>query len=254
MQLIPQNKSIQSKKSIYMTLEENLQDSAIALKVENLSKIFDSNAGKVVALNRINFEIKKGEFVSVIGPSGSGKSTLLNMIGALDRPTKGNVYIDGFDISSLNNSEVATLRNSKIGFIFQSFNLINRSTVQKNVELPSIISGLDKEERNKRSLKILDSLGILDKANQKPSNLSGGEQQRVAIARSLINNPSIILADEPTGNLDTKTGEEIFKMLKLLSEKFNRTIIMVTHNPELAVQTDRSIYLRDGMMEKDVIN
>lgn len=254
MQLIPQNKSIQSKKSIYMTLEENLQDSAIALKVENLSKIFDSNAGKVVALNRINFEIKKGEFVSVIGPSGSGKSTLLNMIGALDRPTKGNVYIDGFDISSLNNSEVATLRNSKIGFIFQSFNLINRSTVQKNVELPSIISGLDKEERNKRSLKILDSLGILDKANQKPSNLSGGEQQRVAIARSLINNPSIILADEPTGNLDTKTGEEIFKMLKLLSEKFKRTIIMVTHNPELAVQTDRSIYLRDGMMEKDVIN
>lgn len=254
MQLIPQNKSIQSKKSLYMTLEENLQDSAIALKVENLSKIFDSNAGKVVALNRINFEIKKGEFVSVIGPSGSGKSTLLNMIGALDRPTKGNVYIDGFDISSLNNSEVATLRNSKIGFIFQSFNLINRSTVQKNVELPSIISGLDKEERNKRSLKILDSLGILDKANQKPSNLSGGEQQRVAIARSLINNPSIILADEPTGNLDTKTGEEIFKMLKLLSEKFNRTIIMVTHNPELAVQTDRSIYLRDGMMEKDVIN
>lgn len=254
MQLIPQNKSIQSKKSLYMTLEENLQDSAIALKVENLSKIFDSNAGKVVALNRINFEIKKGEFVSVIGPSGSGKSTLLNMIGALDRPTKGNVYIDGFDISSLNNSEVATLRNSKIGFIFQSFNLINRSTVQKNVELPSIISGLDKEERNKRSLKILDSLGILDKANQKPSNLSGGEQQRVAIARSLINNPSIILADEPTGNLDTKTGEEIFKMLKLLSEKFKRTIIMVTHNPELAVQTDRSIYLRDGMMEKDVIN
>lgn len=254
MQLIPQNKSIQSKKSTYMTLEGNLQDSAIALKVENLSKIFDSNAGKVVALNRINFEIKKGEFVSVIGPSGSGKSTLLNMIGALDRPTKGNVYIDGFDISSLNNSEVATLRNSKIGFIFQSFNLINRSTVQKNVELPSIISGLDKEERNKRSLKILDSLGILDKANQKPSNLSGGEQQRVAIARSLINNPSIILADEPTGNLDTKTGEEIFKMLKLLSEKFKRTIIMVTHNPELAVQTDRSIYLRDGMMEKDVIN
>ena len=254
MQLIPPNKSIKRKKSTYMTLDGDLQDSAIALKVENLSKIFDSNAGKIIALNRINFEIKKGEFVSVIGPSGSGKSTLLNMIGALDRPTKGNVYIDGIDISSLNNSDVATLRNSKIGFIFQSFNLINRSTVQKNVELPSIISGLSKEERNRRSLKILDSLGILNKANQKPSNLSGGEQQRVAIARALINNPTIILADEPTGNLDTKTGEEIFKMLKLLSEKFKRTIIMVTHNPELAAQTDRSIYLRDGMVEKDTYN
>ena len=254
MQLIPQNKSIKSKKSTYMTLEKNLQDSAIALKVENLSKIFDSNAGKIVALNRINFEIKRGEFVSVIGPSGSGKSTLLNMIGALDKPTKGNVYIDGIDISSLNNSDVAMLRNSKIGFIFQSFNLINRSTVQKNVELPSIISGLSKEERNRRSLKILDTLGILDKANQKPSNLSGGEQQRVAIARALINNPTIILADEPTGNLDTKTGEEIFKMLQLLSNKFKRTIIMVTHNTELAKLTDRSIYIRDGMMEKDVYN
>lgn len=254
MQLIPQNKSIKSKKSTYMTLDKNLQDSVIALKVENLSKIFDSNAGKIVALNRINFEIKRGEFVSVIGPSGSGKSTLLNMIGALDKPTKGNVYIDGIDISSLNNSDVAMLRNSKIGFIFQSFNLINRSTVQKNVELPSIISGLSKEERNRRSLKILDTLGILDKANQKPSNLSGGEQQRVAIARALINNPTIILADEPTGNLDTKTGEEIFKMLQLLSNKFKRTIIMVTHNIELAKLTDRSIYIRDGMMEKDVYN
>ena len=225
-----------------------------ALKIENLSKIFDSNAGKIVALNRINFEIKKGEFVSVVGPSGSGKSTLLNMIGALDRPTQGNVYIDGIDISSLSNSDVATLRNLKIGFIFQSFNLINRSTVQKNVELPSIISGLSKEDRNRRSLKILEHLGILDKANQKPSNLSGGEQQRVAIARALINNPTIILADEPTGNLDTKTGEEIFKMLRLLSNKFKRTIIMVTHNPELAAQTDRSIYLRDGMVEKDTYN
>ena len=237
-----------------MTLKSDLQDSSVALKIENLSKIFDSNAGKIVALNRINFEIKKGEFVSVIGPSGSGKSTLLNMIGALDRPTKGNVYIDGIDIASLSNSDVATLRNSKIGFIFQSFNLINRSTVQKNVELPSIISGVGKEERNRRSLKILESLGILDKAKQKPSNLSGGEQQRVAIARALINNPTIILADEPTGNLDTKTGDEIFKMLKLLSKKFKRTIIMVTHNTELAAQTDRSIYLRDGMVEKDTYN
>ena len=250
MEFTSSNKNLKRTSSTYLTVDNSYH----ALKIENLSKIFDSNAGKIVALNRINFEIKKGEFVSVVGPSGSGKSTLLNMIGALDRPTQGNVYIDGIDISSLSNSDVATLRNSKIGFIFQSFNLINRSTVQKNVELPSIISGLSKEDRNRRSLKILEHLGILDKANQKPSNLSGGEQQRVAIARALINNPTIILADEPTGNLDTKTGEEIFKMLKLLSKKFKRTIIMVTHNTELAAQTDRSIYLRDGMVEKDTYN
>jgi len=248
MALISSNKNHQGTSSTSLTLDT---DSLPALKIENLSKIFDSNAGKVVALNRINFEIKKGEFVSVVGPSGSGKSTLLNMIGALDRPTRGNVCIDGIDISSLSTSDIATLRNSKIGFIFQSFNLINRSTVQKNVELPAIISGLSKEVRNRRSLKILESLGILDKAKQKPSNLSGGQQQRVAIARALINNPTIILADEPTGNLDTKTGDEIFKMLKLLSNKFRRTIIMVTHNHELAEHTDRSIYLRDGMVEKD---
>lgn len=254
MKLLPQNKSIKRKQSTYMTLRRDLQNSLIALKIENLSKIFDSTAGKIVALNRINFVIKKGEFVSVIGPSGSGKSTLLNMIGALDRPTRGSVFIDGLDISSLSNSDVATLRNLKIGFIFQSFNLINRSTVQKNVELPSIISGLSKEDRNRRSLKILKSLGIADKANQKPVNLSGGEQQRVAIARALINNPTIILADEPTGNLDTKTGEDIFKMLKMLSNKFRRTIIMVTHNKELAERTDRSIYIRDGMLEKDIYN
>ena len=254
MELISQNNSFKKIDSAYMTLEHGMSDSSIALKIENLSKIFDTTSGKFVALNRINFVIKKGEFVSIVGPSGSGKSTLLNMIGALDQPTQGKVFIDGVDISSLSNSDVATLRNLKIGFIFQSFNLINRSSVQKNVELPSIISGMNKEDRNRRSLKILKALGILDKANQKPVNLSGGEQQRVAIARSMINNPSIILADEPTGNLDTKTGEEIFNMLKKLSNKFGRTIIMVTHNPELAEKTDRSIYIRDGIVEKDTYN
>lgn len=254
MELISQNNSFKKIDSAYMNLEHGMSDSSIALKIENLSKIFDTTSGKFVALNRINFVIKKGEFVSIVGPSGSGKSTLLNMIGALDQPTQGKVFIDGVDISSLSNSDVATLRNLKIGFIFQSFNLINRSSVQKNVELPSIISGMNKEDRNRRSLKILKALGILDKANQKPVNLSGGEQQRVAIARSMINNPSIILADEPTGNLDTKTGEEIFNMLKKLSNKFGRTIIMVTHNQELAEKTDRSIYIRDGIVEKDTYN
>jgi putative ABC transport system ATP-binding protein len=235
-----------------VTISKNIDSKSKVLKIKNLSKIFDSPAGKVVALRKNNFSINKGEFVSIVGPSGSGKSTLLNMIGALDRPTIGQVLIDGVDIDTLNDSEVAYLRNSRIGFIFQSFNLINRSSVQKNVELPAIILGIKKQDRNRRSLKILKALGILSKKKQKPVNLSGGEQQRVAIARALMNNPTIILADEPTGNLDTKNGEEIFNMLKLLSSKLQRTIIMVTHNTELAKRTDRSIYLRDGMIEKDV--
>ena len=239
----------------YRTSTRSTDDDSIALKIENLSKIYDSGAaGKVVALRKINFTIKKGEFVSIVGPSGSGKSTLLNLIGALDRPTVGKVYIGGIDIFSLKDTDIATMRNNLIGFIFQSYNLINRTTVQKNVELPAIISGMSRTDRNRKSLKLLQVLGIADKVKHKPSNLSGGQQQRVAIARSLINDPTIILADEPTGNLDSKTGDEIFHMLKMLSNKFRRTIIMVTHNPELSESTDRSIFLRDGKVERDIIN
>jgi len=242
-----------------LVVEKSVQNEAIdnnsfALKVENLSKIYDSSAGRVVALDNVSFAIKKGEFVSVVGPSGSGKSTVLNLVGALDRPTSGKIYIDGIDIFSLNDSEIATMRNGRIGFIFQSFNLINRTTVQKNVKLPGVIAGMASDEVNSRAIKILEALGIADKKNQKPVNLSGGQQQRVAIARSLVNNPTIILADEPTGNLDTKTGDDVFEMLKMLSHKFKRTIVMVTHNPELAESTDRSILLRDGRIEKDVFN
>ena len=236
------------------TQNESMDNKSFALRVENLSKIYDSTAGRVVALDKVSFAIKKGEFVSVVGPSGSGKSTVLNMVGALDRPTSGKIYIDGIDIFSLNDSEIATMRNRRIGFIFQSFNLINRTTVHKNVKLPGIIAGMSNDDANLRTIKILEALGIADKKDQKPVNLSGGQQQRVAIARSLINNPSIVLADEPTGNLDTKTGDDVFDMLKMLSHKFKRTIIMVTHNPELAESTDRSILLRDGRIEKDVIN
>jgi len=225
-----------------------------ALRVENLSRVFKSSSGQVVAVRNVNFIVGKGEFVSIIGPSGSGKSTLLNMIGALDKPSLGKVLINGIDIFLLNDNEISRMRNNFIGFIFQSFNLINRATVQKNVEFPAVIAGLSSKERKHRSLKILDVLGIKDKAKFKPPDLSGGEQQRVAIARALMNNPTIILADEPTGNLDTKTGNEVFDLLRTLSNKFRRTIIMITHNPELAEKTDRSIYIKDGRIEKEVTN
>ena len=222
------------------TNQPNYTDSSEAiLKVENLSKVYTSSMGKVVSLRNINFSVNKGEFVSVVGPSGSGKSTLLNMIGALDRPTSGKVFINGIDIFSLNDSQIATIRNHTLGFIFQSYNLINRTTILKNVEFPGITGGMSDGDRRRRAVKLLSFLGIKDKAKYKPSNLSGGQQQRVAIARALMNDPKMILADEPTGNLDTKTGQGVFDLLRLLSSKFRRTIIMVTHNPELAA-TDRT--------------
>jgi len=227
---------------------------SFALKVENISKIFDSAGGQVIALRKINFVIKKGEFVSIVGPSGSGKSTLLNILGALDKPSYGRIFIGGIDVFSLPDNMIAHMRNNLIGFIFQSFNLINRTTVQRNVEIPSIIAGMSTEERATRSMKLLNILGIGDKSKLKPMNLSGGQQQRVAIARSLMNNPTIILADEPTGNLDTKTGNEVFDLLKLISKKYGRTIIFVTHNPELAEKTDRSIYIKDGQIEKEIVH
>jgi len=226
----------------------------IALEARNLSKVYDSAAGQVVALWNVSFKVKKGEFVAIVGPSGSGKSTLLNLIGALDRPTSGKVMINGVDVFSLESQKMAKMRNNFIGFIFQSYNLINRTTVLRNVELPAIVMGINRAERRDRALKVLEVLGIKDKANYKPTNLSGGQQQRVAIARSLMNNPAIILADEPTGNLDTKTGNEVFGLLRMLSHKFRRTIFMVTHNPELASTTDRAIYFRDGAIEKEVLN
>lgn len=225
-----------------------------ALVIQDVSKVYESAAGRTVALNRINLTITPGEFVSIVGPSGSGKSTLLNLVGALDRPTRGKILIDGIDVFAQSDPRVAFIRNKMIGFIFQSYNLVNRMSVQKNVELPAIISEMDPRMRKKLALKILDVLGIADKARQKPYNLSGGQQQRVAIARALINNPTIILADEPTGNLDTKTGNEIFDHLKMLAHKFRKTIIMVTHNAELAASSDRMIRIVDGRVASDVTN
>jgi putative ABC transport system ATP-binding protein len=252
---IRMSKEVDSRKRIQPSYRhEPRSEDNLAMHVDKLYKIFDSAAGRVAALRDVNFKVNKGEFLAIVGPSGSGKSTLLNMIGALDRPTSGRVFIGGVDIFSLSNSEIATMRNRMIGFIFQSYNLINRTTVQRNVELPAIIRGVNSSIRVRRAKKLLDMLGIGEKANFKPSNLSGGQQQRVAIARALMNNPTIILADEPTGNLDTKTGKEVFNFLRILSQKYKRTIIMVTHNPALAEATDRAIFIRDGTIEKEVFN
>jgi putative ABC transport system ATP-binding protein len=227
----------------------------IALELENVSKVFDArsaSAKKVVALDGVSMKVMKGEFVSIVGPSGSGKSTLLNIIGALDRPTSGKVLINGQDIFQFDDTKLSDIRSRLIGFIFQSYNLVNRMSVQENVEFPAVFS-LDRSSANKaaRAVELLQILGIKDKAKQKPVDLSGGEQQRVAIARALINDPALILADEPTGNLDTKTGNEVFDLLRMLSDRFGTTVVMVTHNLELAGMTDRSIYIRDGQIEKE---
>ena len=224
------------------------------LNAIDISKVYESPAGDAIILKDINFSVKKGEFVSIVGPSGSGKSTLLNIIGALDRPTTGKIYLKQVDIFSLPDRKIAKMRNQLIGFIFQSYNLINRTSVLSNVEIPAIIAGKGGNETTRRALNLLAVLGIKDKAGHRPLSLSGGQQQRVAIARALMNNPALILADEPTGNLDTKTGQDVFKLLKMISSKYHRTIVMVTHNPDLAQDTDKTIYVRDGKIEKEIIN
>jgi len=221
-----------------------------AIEVVDLGKVYAMGSVRVPALRGVTFTVERGRFVSIVGPSGCGKSTLLNMIGALDRPTRGKVVVDGVDITKLNDRRLARFRNSKVGFIFQTYNLINRTTVLKNVELPAIVKGIPSKVRRLKALKLLRLVGLEEKADRKPTEMSGGEQQRVAIARALINDPAIVLADEPTGNLDSKTGEEIISLLGRINRENGATIIMVTHNLELANRTNRIIRLRDGLIEK----
>ena len=220
------------------------------IKVKNLKKQFQIGSEIVNAIKDISFEVNAGEFISIMGPSGSGKTTLMNIIGCLDTPTSGEYHLDDSEVSSLDDDELAAIRNRKIGFVFQSFHLLTRNTALKNVMLPLTYAGYDKSEATEKAKSVLDKVGLDDRINHKPNELSGGQQQRVAIARALVNNPSIIFADEPTGNLDTKTGEEIMNLFKELHRN-GQTIIVITHENEIADQTERIITVKDGLIESD---
>lgn len=220
------------------------------IELRNIGKTYKTGTIEVEALKNVNLTIEKGEFVSVMGPSGSGKSTLMNILGCLDRATHGEYILDGLNISNLSDPELAKIRNLKIGFVFQSFNLLPKMDAQRNVELPMIYAGFSRDERRKRASRALERVGLADRAHHKPAELSGGQKQRVAIARALVNNPSIILADEPTGNLDSKSGEEIMALFQELNSE-GVTIVLVTHEPDIARHTPRIVRFMDGVIIKD---
>ena len=218
------------------------------IEVHNITKVYQMGEVEVRALAGVSFNIQKGEVVSIMGPSGSGKSTLMNTLGCLDRPTSGEYYLDGELVSTLTDDQLAEIRNRKVGFVFQSFNLLTRITSLANVELPLRYAGVS-EGRRDRARAALESVGLGDRVNHRPTELSGGQQQRVAVARALINNPSIVMADEPTGNLDSKVGQEIMDLLLSLNRERGTTLIIVTHDQKIAEQTERVIRLMDGHLE-----
>jgi len=219
----------------------------------NLKKTYMLGKVPVDALRGVNLKVEEGDFVAILGPSGSGKSTLLNMIGALDKPSEGTVLIEGSDVSKLNDNQLADLRR-RVGFVFQFFNLIPRFTARENVELSMSIAGLSKDERRKRAENLLETVGLKERMNHKPAELSGGEQQRVAIARALANNPSFLLMDEPTGNIDSKTASELIGLIRRLNEEKGVTIIMVTHDQRLVLQTKRTVNMLDGLIAEENAN
>jgi putative ABC transport system ATP-binding protein len=223
------------------------------ITINDLGRKYVIGAETIHALKSVSLTINKGEFVALMGPSGSGKSTLMNLLGCLDTPTKGDYILNGTNVSQMTDSELATVRNKEIGFVFQTFNLLPRSSAQDNVALPLIYAGIKKKDRDTRSIQALENVGLGNRVHHKPNELSGGQRQRVAVARALINNPSIILADEPTGNLDTKTSIEIMGLIEEIHSKGN-TIIIVTHEEDIAQHAHRIVRMRDGLIEEDYLN
>ena len=221
------------------------------IKTENLTKDYETGTQVVSALKGINLSVEKGEFLSIMGPSGSGKTTLMNIIGCLDSPTNGSYYLNDKSVSKLDDDELAKIRNEEIGFVFQSFHLLARNTAFDNVMLPLKYAGLSKEEATNRSNNVLDLVGLSNRSKHTPAELSGGQQQRVAIARALVNEPSILFADEPTGNLDSKTGQDVMKIFKDLNEN-GQTIILITHEDSIAKQSNRIITIMDGLIKSDL--
>jgi putative ABC transport system ATP-binding protein len=224
-----------------------------SVRVENVSKTYESGDIVVKALEGISFTLREGDFAAIVGPSGSGKSTLMNILGTIDRPTHGEVYIDGVPTSRMDGDELAEFRNKKLGFVFQAFNLIVGLDAEKNVEMPLMVNTMSNETRKEKADRLLSRLGMGHRLKNNPTQLSGGEQQRVAIARALVNDPTLILADEPTGNLDTKSGEEVIKLLREITKSGKVTMVMVTHNPDTTKLCDKIIYIKDGRMEKQEV-
>ncbi|HZU53310.1 MAG TPA: ABC transporter ATP-binding protein [Holophagaceae bacterium] len=217
------------------------------IEATGITKVYGQGGAAVHALRGVDLTVRKGEFVALIGPSGSGKSTLMAILGCLDSPSEGRYALDGAEVQGLSGSELARIRNEKIGFVFQSYNLLPKASIRRNVELPMLYAGMDSKARKARSLALLETVGLLDKAEQLPANLSGGQRQRVAIARALANTPALLLADEPTGALDSKTGAEVLDLFKELHRQGN-TVVLVTHDPKIAAQAQRQVELRDGLV------